>query len=58
MTKKFFIEAFGLLEQEVSKNKFIEIERFCDFYPKIQGETATDGFSYSKRDLVIKGRVT
>ena len=49
---------FGLIEVEVTKEQFIEAERLCGFYPKIEGETATGGFSFNnKKGFEAKGRI-
>lgn len=48
---------FGLIEIEVCKDRFIKIENLCGFYSKIEGETATHGFGFSKNGLDIKGRI-
>lgn len=57
MNKKYFIKYGNLPEVEVSKEKFMDIERSCEFYPKTWGETATGGFSFSKQGVDIKGKI-
>lgn len=54
---KYFIKLFDRLELEVTKEQFIETEKVCGFYPKVEGETATGGFGYQKMGLEVKGRI-
>ena len=54
MKIKYFIKYDDLEEIEVSKEKFMSIERGCGFYPKVDGETATGGFVFNKKGLKIK----
>lgn len=56
-TTKYFIQLCDLIEIEVSKQQFIEIENLCGFYPKVLGETATGGFDIDKQGMSIKGRI-
>ena len=55
--KKYFIQLFGLIEVEVSKQQFIEAEKLCGFYSKIEGENATHGFGIIKYGFECKGRI-
>jgi len=57
LVDKYFVSIFDLLELEVTKDKFIQIEEFCGFYPKVEGSTATSGFGITKGDLRIVGRI-
>lgn len=53
---KYYIKLGDQDELEVTKERFIQTERFCGFYPKIDGETATTSFGFMKDGLEIKGR--
>jgi hypothetical protein len=54
---KYFLKLFGLIEVEVTKEQFIKTEMMCGFYPKIEGETATDGFGFDKSGFEVQGRI-
>ena len=54
---KYFIKVNDFPEIEVSKDKFIEYELNCGFYPKEEGETATGGFGFDKNGWEIRGRI-
>ena len=57
MTDRYFIRVNDFPEVEVSKEKFIEYELNCGFFPKVEGETATGGFSFDKKAWEIRGRI-
>jgi hypothetical protein len=54
---KYYLSTSFSPEVEVSKEKFMETERACGFYAKIEGRTATDGFGFFKDGMEIKGKV-
>ena len=52
--KRYWLQIHGLEWQEVTKVKFIEMERTAGYYSKSGRSVVTDGFSTNS----IKGRVT
>lgn len=54
---KYFISITGFGEKEVSKKEFIQYERNCGFYSKINGQPATSGFGKFKDGISISGRI-
>jgi hypothetical protein len=53
---KYFIKFSDCDEMEVSKEKYMIVERYCEFYPKTEGETATLSFVMEEDGIKIKGR--
>ena len=52
---RYFIKFGNFYEREVSKEEFMQMERFCGFYPKVRGKTATADFGMLKDGVEIKG---